>query len=227
MKSKNTRILLCAIFVLVCSPAVFFSLQRTFAVRVACIGDSITYGAKIQDKSVNSYPARLQKLLGNGYLVKNFGANGHTLQKSGNLPYWNHANFQKSTQFQPDIVLIMLGTNDTKTYNWSGTENFLYDLQALMDHYASLKSHPKIYLMTPATIFPESFKPEHNYKMQADIADIAAEAIRDFGKSQNIPVIDVHEATKYHPEYFVLDGVHPDAAGADAIANLVYETIKK
>ena len=201
--------------------------QNAVAIRVACVGDSITYGAKIEDKFLNSYPAQLQQLLGGKYLVKNFGASGYSLQKNTNFPYWNHPNFQKSSDFQPNVVFLMLGTNDTKPYNWTGTENFLSDLEDLVIHYQTLDSHPEIYLMTPATVFSGHFKLKDNYKMQENVADIISNAILSFGKEHNLPVIDIHEATRTHPEYFLLDGVHPDSAGASAIAQEVYQTFCK
>lgn len=230
MKAKNPKVksilLVLVLLLITASPVLFSALQKTFAIRVACVGDSITYGAKIQDKFINSYPAQLQLLLGSDYLVGNFGASGHTLQKSGNFPYWNSLAFQESSDFKPDIVLIMLGTNDAKPYNWTGTENFLADYRELIRHYHSLKSHPQIYLMTPATIFPESFKPANGYKIQADVADLVSNAIKELAEEENLPVIDIHEHTRTHPEYFLLDGVHPDANGAQNIARLAYKAIR-
>lgn len=228
MKINTKRVfLLLMIVFMTLSPILLIVLQNAVAIRVACVGDSITYGAKIEDKFLNSYPAQLQQLLGGKYLVKNFGASGYSLQKNTNFPYWNHPNFQKSSDFHPNVVFLMLGTNDTKPYNWTGTENFLSDLEDLVIHYQTLDSHPEIYLMTPATVFSGHFKLKDNYKMQENVADIISNAILSFGKEHNLPVIDIHEATRTHPEYFLLDGVHPDSAGASAIAQEVYQTFCK
>lgn len=231
MKAKHQKIksifLILILFLITTSPILLSALQKNFAIRVACVGDSITYGAKIEDNFLNSYSAQLQLFLGSDYLVGNFGASGYTLQKSGNFPYWNHPAFQESSAFQPNIVLIMLGTNDTKPYNWTGTENFLADYRELIAHYRSLKSQPQIYLMTPATIFPESFKPANGYKMQADVADLVSNAVKELGEEEHLPVIDVHAYTRTHPEYFLLDGVHPDAYGAKAIARLTFEALRE
>ena len=228
MKINTKRVfLLLMIVFMTLSPILLIVFQNAVAIRVACVGDSITYGAKIEDKFLNSYPAQLQQLLGGKYLVKNFGASGYSMQKNTNFPYWNHPNFQKSSDFQPNVVFLMLGTNDTKPYNWTGTENFLSDLEDLVIHYQTLDSHPEIYLMTPATVFSGHFKLKDNYKMQENVADIISNAILSFGKEHNLPVIDIHEATRTHPEYFLLDGVHPDSAGASAIAQEVYQTFCK
>ena len=115
-RNVKRSFLLFIILLIIVSPILLLNLQKTYAVRVACVGDSITYGAKIEDKFLNSYPAQLQQLLGGRYLVENFGASGHTLQKDANFSYWNHPNFKKSSDFQPDVIFLMLGTNDTVSY---------------------------------------------------------------------------------------------------------------
>lgn len=215
------------LFLLCLIPLLLGIFQNVYTLKVACVGDSITYGAKLEDRIFESYPARLQQFLGADYLVKNFGASGYTLQKDGNFPYWDHPNFQKSSDFQPDIVLIMLGTNDTKPYNWSGTEAFLSDYRDLIAHYQDLESSPQIILMTPATVFPQSFQPSDAYQMQEDVADIIAAAVRKLAREEDLPLIDIHTATASHPEYFFLDGVHPDSAGAREIARLASQAVKE
>src|ERR1700743_2827645 len=81
---------------------------------VACIGDSITYGARLHDRDKESYPAQLQVLLGNKYVVNNYGVNSATLLRKGNVPYWKTKEYQSALNSTPDIVFIKLGTNDTK-----------------------------------------------------------------------------------------------------------------
>src|SRR4051812_7771397 len=86
-------------------------------IKVACVGDSITFGAGIKDRDKNSYPAQLQGLLGSGYEVKNFGVSGATLLKEGDKPYWKEKAFEAAKKFEPNIVIIKLGTNDSKPQN--------------------------------------------------------------------------------------------------------------
>lgn len=227
MKHKRTFYLfLFTLSLFLLSPVFLIGFQDSCSIRVACVGDSITYGAKIENRFLNSYPSRLQQLLGGKYLVKNFGASGYTLQKNSNFSYWDHRNFEKSSDFEPDYVLIMLGTNDTKPYYWNGTENFLKDYRDLISHYRSLESNPQIILMTPATVYPENFPAVRPYFIQSDIADTIADAVIHLGEDEQLPVIDIHRATAFHPDYFSLDGVHPSASGAAEIASLAYETIK-
>jgi lysophospholipase L1-like esterase len=79
-------------------------------IRVACIGDSIT--------EWSHYPEELQQKLGEGYIVGNFGVAGSAVTKDSELPYMNQSAFQEAKDFQPQVVIIMLGTNDAKDVNY-------------------------------------------------------------------------------------------------------------
>jgi lysophospholipase L1-like esterase len=94
------------------------------------VGDSITYGALIQRRSRHSHPAQLQRLPGRHYAVRNFGSGGCTLEREADQPHWDDKNFTLSSEFEPDIVLIMLGTNDTKAHNRQGMLRFIIDIRA-------------------------------------------------------------------------------------------------
>lgn len=94
---------------------------------VACIGNSITYGSGIEERINNSYPAQLQQLLGDEYDVWNFGYSGRTLLKKGDYPYWDEVYLKAAKKLNPDIVIIKLGTNDTKPQNWQYAEEFESD----------------------------------------------------------------------------------------------------
>ena len=125
--------------------------------RIACVGDSITYGATIRDKSHDSYPAQLGTMLGRKYSVKNFGASGYTLQESCDRPYTSHKRYKKSLDFKPDVVLIMLGTNDTKERFGASAACIALGLKRLIAKAASTfdawrTGRPNILVVTPKSI---------------------------------------------------------------------------
>ncbi|MDC1566712.1 GDSL-type esterase/lipase family protein [Phocaeicola vulgatus] len=122
-------------------------------IKVACVGNSITYGAGISNREKNSYPAQLQYYLGDDYEVRNFGSNGATAQSDGDYPYVRTGVYGESKNFLPDIVLIKLGTNDTKPQNWKDEKHFMEEYQTLIDTYRSLDSHPQVILLTPVRCF--------------------------------------------------------------------------
>ena len=129
------------------------------AVKVACIGDSITDGHGIDLRDANAYPAQMQRMLGNGYNVKNFGISARTVMNSGDLPYMNEPYWQDALAFNPDIVIIKLGTNDSKSYNWTADKKkgFEKDLTTMVKTLKALPSSPKIYLCKPVPAFKDSW----------------------------------------------------------------------
>src|SRR5699024_5178190 len=84
-------------------------------IKVAAVGDSTTYGLLINNRSENAYPAKLDSLLGGGYWVGNFGANNYAAMKSADFPYYVTEEYQNSLAFNPDITVIILGTNDSRS----------------------------------------------------------------------------------------------------------------
>ena len=126
-------------------------------IKVACVGDSITAGYALTNPGTQSYPAQLQILLGSGYSVGNFGLSGATLLKQSDFTYWNSSQHTNSLAYNPDIVLIMLGTNDTKPWNWNAT-NFAADYHDLIAQYQALPTQPKVYIcLSPPVYAPNPF----------------------------------------------------------------------
>ena len=190
-------------------------------VRVACVGDSITFGSGVDGRVSNAYPAVLQRLLGEKYVVKNFGVSGMTLLKKGDKPYWKNRAFQDATDFQPNIVVIKLGTNDSKPQNRTNITEFATDLAAMVDHFAALDPKPKIYLCLPVPV----------YKVLAGINEesVSGEiipAIKKVAAEKKVRIIDLHTALANQPALFP-DGVHPNADGAKLIAETVHKSIRR
>jgi len=188
-------------------------------IRVACIGDSITEGTGLRNPSKDSYPTQLQQMLGEGWNVQNFGKKSATLMKAGSFPYWNTAPFTPSHDFKPDIVIIMLGTNDAKPGNWANNAPFVSDYTALIESYKTLDSQPSIYICYPPPV----------YAVVAGITDarIKNEVIPRIAKvasDTSTPVIDIYNTLKNKASLFP-DKVHPNTEGARQLAEVVYEKI--
>ena len=141
---RNLFILLLLLF-----PLMLLAQKEAKPIKVACVGNSITEGFALAHPETESYPAVLQRLLGDGYQVGNFGLTAHTLMMKGNLPYMSKQPFKDAQAFLPDIVTIKLGTNDSKPINWIHKEDFKKDLNTMIDAFEALPSHPRIYLCLP------------------------------------------------------------------------------
>lgn len=195
------------------------------SVKIACVGDSITYGTMVGKRKINCYPAQLQRFLGRGYKVENFGVNRHAMLKTSDKPYWNHKNYILSKEFMPDIVLLMLGTNDSKYHNWTTMEAFMNDYKEMITNYQSLQSNPIIYILTPAKAFIVKHRKKALYNMNINRIDEIAAAVKKLAADEGLPVIDINSATASHQEFFKLDGLHPNAGGAKLIAETIYNTL--
>ena len=118
-------------------------------IKVACVGNSITYGYGIENREQNSYPSVLQHLLGKGYEVGNFGHSGATLLNKGHRPYIQQEAYKQALNFAGDIVVIHLGINDTDPRNWPNyRDNFVKDYLSLIDDFK--KANPKAHFVLPS-----------------------------------------------------------------------------
>lgn len=191
--------------------------------KVACVGDSITYGYAIENWYFHHYPYMLQTLLGRDCYVRNFGLSGSTGMRSAKMSYRKRALYRRSRRFLPDIVIVMFGTNDSNTQNWQGKDKFYSEYWELLCAYRELESHPAVYVMTPPPLF-QPLKTE-DARMDANLA-IAREAIRELADDLDITLIDLFAQTEHHADWFQPDGLHPNAKGAMEIAHIVYENVK-
>ena len=186
-------------------------------VKVACIGDSITEG--VGAERGKSYPSQLQEMLGDKWLVGNFGVSGRTLLKKGDFPYWNEAKYQDSLKSEPDVVIIMLGTNDTKPQNWKFESEFVADYTELVKSFQALPSKPRIYVCRPCPV-PEP----GNFGINEKNLKEWIKRIDKLAKDMDLGVIDMHEALEDKPE-LLPDKVHPNTEGAGEMAAAAYEAL--
>lgn len=183
--------------------------------RVACVGDSITAGAGLARPETSSYPAVLAQLLGNAYEVRNFGVSGATLLKDGDHPYHRTGAYPSALEFLPEVVVIALGTNDSKPQNWRFHDTFKRDLYSLVRTFQGLPSRPTVYVCTPPTVFQDRW----GITSRVTSGQIA-KIVRLASAREGWPLIDLELATRSSVEAFP-DGVHPDAVGAAHLAMTV------
>ena len=190
------------------------------AIRVACIGDSITDGYGIDMRTANGYPAQMQRMLGDGYSVKNFGVSARTLMNSGDIPYMRELAWEDALAFEPDVVVIKLGTNDVKQHNWTHKDDLAGDLQQMLDALKALPSHPRILLCTPIPAVREMWTISDSV-----IAGELIPILEKVAKKNKLTVIDLHTAFAGQDALYQGDGIHPTQEGARKMAEIVAKAI--
>ena len=206
---------------------------KTDAIRVACIGNSITDGHGIDMATAYGYPAELQKILGQDYWVKNFGVSGRTMLNKGDQPYMNEMAWRDAQAFRPDIVIIKLGTNDSKPQNWKYAAEFRHDLEQMIttlrpDLAQPVKKgkksktktvapqKPQVILCTPVPAFKSTWGINDSIIVNG-IIPIQQEVARQYG----LQVIDLHTLFAGDSDKMLTDGIHPDGKGARRMAEII------
>ena len=200
-------------------------------IKVACVGDSITYGHGISGWKENNYPAILQELLGENYHVANFGSSGACVNPEGDQPYISRQVYQDSLEYDADILVFMIGTNDSKAENWTDAEGFMEEYNELLYSYLQGEDAPKVYIGLCAEAYFTEGADESTgiaeYDIQPAKVDEIVQAIQmnTVLSSYYMETIDIHALTEAHPEWFETDGIHPNNDGAKAIAEAVAKAI--
>jgi len=193
--------------------------QYSAPIKVACIGNSITYGSGIPDRPRDSYPSQLARILGEKWDVRNFGVGGRTLLKKGDFPFWKEEAYVQAKSFLPDVVIIKLGTNDTKPQNWKYSGDFLADYRSMVKELKALSSHPKVYLCKPVPAYGNRWGINDSIIVHGIIP-----AVEKLAKEESLPVIDLYAALSGKLSLFP-DQIHPDADGAGVMAKAIFKVL--
>ena len=209
---------------------------RADAVKVACIGNSITDGTGIDMSSLLGYPGQLQRLLGSGYDVRNFGVGARTMLSKGDHPIVKEQAWRDALDFKPDVVLIKLGTNDSKPENWQYGDEMEHDLQQMIDQLRPqavvgkgknrkrpmLNRKPRIILCTPI----KALKPMWGIN-DSIIVNHITPIINKVAQRNQLEVLDLHTLFEPADGDMQRDGIHPTDKGAAKMARIVADVLKQ
>ncbi len=187
--------------------------------NILCLGDSITHGFKLPDPAQESFPSRMEEHSQGLWHVQNLGVNGATVLSKGDIPIINQDAYRIAMHSSPDVVVLMLGTNDTKNNNWRYISDFLEDYRRIVDSLQHLASRPRVIVCTIPPIFlsPNSvLDVEHVTQVNRMIRSVAAESGAEF--------LNVHQMLAGKSNLFI-DGIHPNALGAVELAGIIYSKI--
>jgi lysophospholipase L1-like esterase len=187
-------------------------------IKLACVGDSITAGVGAAKRQ--SWPDQIRGMLGEKWNVRNFGVSAKTLMNSGDDPYQKHSAFNDAKGFKPDVVVIMLGTNDTKPQNWKHfKKDFEADYKDMVKQFAETPGKPRIFVCYPPYVAKNG-----NWGINEPNVLEEIPVINKVAKDMKLGVVDVHGALKGKDE-LIPDNVHPNAEGAKVIAATVFKAL--
>src|SRR5690606_17684660 len=212
-------------FVLFLLMGLFFTSPFSWAtfkdpIKIACVGNSITYGSGVANREHNAYPAQLQAMLGPGYQIRNFGVGGATLLNKGDKPYRKTQAYTDALQFKPDVVFIKLGTNDSKLQNRVHLDEFEADYIDLINTFKEGNTETRIVLLLLLPSFTFDTTGIWNGAIKNRIIPI----IQSVAYKTGSEIVDLYQLFIDKDE-LLPDMVHPSSLGAMVIAQRLYETV--
>ncbi|MEN9445054.1 MAG: hypothetical protein RIS47_1945 [Bacteroidota bacterium] len=193
-----------------CSPRIY---------KIACIGDSITEGSGLAVQSKTAFPVVLDSILGPKFTVLNCGRSATTMQKNGNFPFWISKEFSNTFAFRPDIIVIKLGTNDTKLQNWN-PQNFELDYQSMIDTLATISTHPKIFMCLPVPVFKTNWGIN-----DSTLTNGVIPILERLAKKNKLQLIDLYQPMTIEIVNFP-DFIHPNEIAVKKMAKLIAAAIQ-
>lgn len=175
--------------------------------KVACIGDSIT--------ELSGYPNYLKQRLGESYVVGNFGACGTTVSLDSETPYMHSRAYALAKDFEPDVAIVMLGTNDANSS--FSQSRFVADYLLLLEAIKQYANGPKVWVVRPPHVFDETWLSGHV------LSTGVIPAVEVAAKQASLQLIDVYSKTDNSRLFF--DGVHPNEEGARIISDVICQAI--
>lgn len=194
--------------------------QYKDTIKVACVGDSITFGAGVEDRAKNNYPVVLGGLLGDKWEVRNFGVSGATLLRNGDKPYHKEKAYAQAMEWKPDVVIIKLGTNDSKPQNWKHADQYAGDYKLLIDEFHKANEKVRAYACLPVPVIGSGAFGIREEIVKGEIIP----KVREVAKEKEVDVIDLYAVLEGKPE-MIPDKVHPNAKGAALMAKAVHAAL--
>lgn len=191
-------------------------------IKVACVGESVAFGSGLSDREANSYPAQLQKILGEGFEVRNFASENASVSPDPPAPYIETRQYKEALKFQPDVVLIHLGTYDTKAQPWSQSWKFGIAYQELISQFRALPSKPVVWVVKPVPVFKNEESGVNATILEEEILPL----LEGIAAKAKASIINLHTPFLKRPELFP-DGIHPNPNGATEIAKIIASELEK
>lgn len=185
------------------------------AIKIATVGDSLTYGYGLENRVQDAYPSILLELLGSHYQVSNFGLSGRSLLSTSDYPYLQEKNARLSFESEADIVIIMIGSNDSRPAYWN-REQFIKEYRKFVESYLNLSSQPDVFVVAPPYVPTSRFGLDNMV-----IKEYLQEIIAEIASELKVHFVNLYPITEGHMEYYS-DGLHLTPIGNRVIAQAIF-----
>jgi lysophospholipase L1-like esterase len=187
---------------------------------VACVGDSITAGYALAHPEKDAYPVQLGRMLGAQWEVRNFGVSGATMMMDGNYPYMKRPQYREALEYKPDVVIIALGTNDSKAVNIDAhPQSFRQSYEQMIAEFRKANPHVRIFVCLPPPAFADVMTIR-----EAPIVNAIIPQIREIARKHRSTIIDLHSGTADAKAMFP-DSIHPNPDAAGLLAREVMKVL--
>ena len=189
------------------------------AIKISCVGDSITYGLGVSSHRDQAWASLLPGLLGDDYQTVNYGLSNRTLLSTGDMPYEKEKLAGLFWSGEEDIIIFMLGTNDTKKNNWNAD---LFETEYRDFVNRLMAKGATVYIMIPPDLFTDVSKSA--VPNRDNLVNELIPIIKKVGEETGVNMIDLFSLTEGHSEWFD-DGIHPNKEGNEIIAGYIADII--
>lgn len=189
-------------------------------IKVGCVGDSNTYGAEATDRSQYAWPVQIRGMLGNKYETRNFGVNGALMMNHLNDAWKNKTAYSDNKSYNPNVIVIALGTNDSKDGYWDAVK-FKNSYVDLINEFKSYSAEPEIYMAIPIKAYSSTW-----FINDQTIREKVIPTMKEISKEMGLPLIDLYSVTNNIASLMATDGIHPRDEGLRIMARKIADIMQ-
>ncbi|HEY9621428.1 MAG TPA: GDSL-type esterase/lipase family protein [Crinalium sp.] len=200
--------------------------------KIMPLGDSITAGEHTTNPVPGAYRIQLyQDFSGDGFSIDFVGSQANGPNSNFDRDHEGHPGWRIDeitglidnpgflTSYNPDVVLLMIGTNDTNGTNNRSLSQMKTDLSTLIDEIVSRLPNTELVVSSVAPTQDSN----RRQRLQAYNAEIPGIVTTKQKEGKKVGFVDA--GGRLSVSDLTTDGIHPTAAGYNKLGNLWYDAI--
>ncbi len=212
---NNIRVFILFSYILI-FPLSLFPEDLSSGPKIACVGDSLTYGYGLFNRNRDSYPSQTDAFLPSHWEIRNYGING-ACATAGHPDFYLNNPVEELAAWDADIIILMLGSNDSKDSIWNSRDSYIKGMGRILNRIKGINT--RVVLMTPPPCHLNLFGIS-NERIQNEVIP----ALRQFAGSEGYRLLETGELFR-DEEGIYLDNIHMNSKGYGILSFLVAETL--